>query len=173
MRSVHPRSTATIGGHPIHPMIVPFPIALLVGTLICDLAFWRTLGDGWAVAAMWMLGAGIVTALLAAVFGFIDFFGSDRIRALNDAWLHMIGNLTAVVLSAVSFYLRYRYGAAAGVMPWGLAISAVVFFLLLFNGWKGGELVYRHGVGVKDEGEHLIAGDVPPTYPTSRPTAAE
>ena len=171
--SVHPRSTATIGGHPIHPMIVPFPIALLVGTLICDLAFWRTLGEGWAVAAMWMLGAGILTALLAAVFGFIDFLGSERIRAIRDAWLHMVGNLTAVVLSVISFYMRYRYGAVAGVMPWGLAISAIVFFLLLFNGWKGGELVFRHGVGVKHQGEELVApGDVR-TYQSGRPTPAE
>ncbi len=153
----HPRSTAAIGGHPIHPMLVPFPIAFLVAAFVCDLVFWRTLAEGWALAAMWTLGAGIVTAALAAVAGFIDFLGERRIRALNDAWLHMIGNVTALVLAIVSFYLRWRYGAAAAVMPWGFALSAIVFVLLLFNGWKGGELVFRHHVGMVDESERRAA----------------
>jgi uncharacterized membrane protein len=154
----HPRSTANIGGHPIHPMLVPFPIVFLVSTLLCDLAFWRTQGEVWALASMWLLGAGLVTGALAAVAGLTDFAGSPRIRALNDAWLHMIGNVVAVVLSIVSFYMRWRYGAAAAVMPWGLLISAVVFGLLLFNGWKGGELVFRHGVGVLDDAERHAPG---------------
>ena len=153
----HPRSTATIGGHPIHPMIVPFPIGFLVATFVCDLVFWRTQNESWAIASMWLLGAGIVTAALAATIGFIDFFGDRRIRGLRDAWLHMIGNTIAAVLAIVSFYLRWRYGAAAAVLPWGFLLSTIVFVLLLFNGWKGGELVFRHHVGMVDESERLAA----------------
>ncbi len=155
--SDYPRSSAAIGGHPIHPMLVPFPIGFLVATFFCDLVFWRTLGEGWAIAAMWLLGAGIVTATLAAVVGFVDFFGSKRIRALRDAWLHMLANGTVAVLSIVSFYLRWRYGALAAVMPWGLLLSTLAFFLLLFSGWKGGELVFRHHVGMVDESERRAA----------------
>ena len=90
-------------------------------------------------------------ALVAAVFGFTDFFGEPRIQALNDAWQHMIGNLIAVVLALINWFIRYRSGAPAGVLPYGILLSLVTVLLLAFNGWKGWELVYRHHVGVSDE----------------------
>jgi uncharacterized membrane protein len=141
-------STARLGTHPIHPMLIPFPIVLLVATFACDLAYWSSGNAFWAQAAFWALGAAIVMALLAAVAGFIDFFGNARIRAINEAWQHMIGNLIAVTLALVSFYMRYRYGAAAAVIPWGIVASAVIVAILLFTGWRGGDLVYVHRVGV-------------------------
>jgi uncharacterized membrane protein len=144
-------TTAKLGSHPLHPMLVPFPIALLVATFACDVAYWWTRGDFWAQVAFWALGAAILMAALAAIAGLIDFMGNARIRALSDAWQHMIGNVVAVVLALVSFWLRYRYGATAGVLPWGLLLSAIVVGLLLFTGWKGGELVYRHRVGMHPE----------------------
>lgn len=146
----NPNSTAKIAGHPIHPMLVPFPIALLVATLACDLAFWSTENDSWATAALWLLGAALITAALAALAGLADFLGDARIRALNDARLHMIGNVIAVLLSLINFYLRYAEGAAAAVFPWGISLSLIVVLLLLFTGWKGGELVYRHRVGIAE-----------------------
>jgi uncharacterized membrane protein len=60
----------------------------------------------------------------------------------------MIGNLVAVVLALANWYIRYRSGAAAGVFAWGIWISLITVLLLLFNGWKGWELVYRHRVGI-------------------------
>jgi len=86
-----------------------------------------------------------VGALLAALAGFIDFFGNSRIRELRDAWLHMFANLTAVAVEVVNFLLRLGYERIAGSI--GLALSALVVLILLFSGWKGGELVFRHGVG--------------------------
>jgi uncharacterized membrane protein len=148
--SINPKSTAAIGDHPLHPMIIPFPIAFLVGAPIADLAFIGT-GDGfWARAAIWLIGAGIVMALVAAVAGFTDFFSDARIRSLNDAWYHMVGNLAAVVLALINFYLRYTQGAEAAVKPWGVALSLIVVGILLFTGWKGWEMVYRHHVAVLD-----------------------
>jgi uncharacterized membrane protein len=144
-------TTAKIATHPIHPMLIPFPIALLVATFICDLVFWRTGNGFWASAAFWSLSAAIVTALIAALAGFIDFAGNDRIRALPDAWQHMIGNLLAVVLAIINLWLRASGDAAAAIMPWGLTLSAIIVALLLYTGWKGGELVYRHRVGVQPE----------------------
>ncbi len=134
MNGSNPKSTASIAGHPLHPMIIPFPVAFLVTAFVTDLAFWATGSDGWAVASMWLLGAGVVMALVAAVFGFTDFFGDQRVRGLSDAWQHMIGNLIAVVLALVNWYLRYRSGAAAGVFPVGIWISLATVLLLLFNG---------------------------------------
>jgi uncharacterized membrane protein len=150
-----PKSTANIAGHPIHPMLIPFPIVFLVTPLITDLVFRSTGNEMWATASMWLLGAGVVTALLAALFGFADFFGDARIRVLSDAWQHMIGNLLAVVLALVNWYLRYRSGAAAGAAGYGLWLSLVTVLLLLFNGWKGGELVFRHRVGMADGSRDL------------------
>jgi uncharacterized membrane protein len=147
----NPHSTAKVAGHPLHPMIVPFPIAILVSAFVTDLAYLNGAGAGWAQASMWLLGAGISMALLAAVLGLTDFLGDRQVRTLRAAWLHMGGNLVAVILAAVNFYLRASGGAEAAVASTGVALSGVVVVLLLFNGWMGWELVYRHHVGVADE----------------------
>ena len=150
MDSENPHSTAKIAGHPIHPMLVPFPIAFLVGTLLSDIAFWQ-LGDPfWARASVYLLAAALVTAALAALAGLADFFGDARIRALGHAWQHMIGNVVAVLLSALNLLIRLG-DAEAAVVPLGLLLSAAVGLLLLFTGWRGGDLVYRHKVGIPDQ----------------------
>jgi len=131
-------------------MLIPFPVAFLVGAFASDLVFWGTADAFWARASMWLIGAAIVMALVAATAGFIDFFGEPRIRALSDAWYHMVGNLTAVVVALINFYLRYSQGAEAAVRPWGVVLSFVVVCILLFTGWKGWEMVYRHHVAVLD-----------------------
>jgi uncharacterized membrane protein len=147
----NPRSTAQIAGHPIHPMLIPFPVVFLVTAFATDIAYWITGAAIWATASMWLLGAGVIMALVAAVFGFTDFLGSRQVRNLTDAWLHMAGNLIAVVLAAINWYLRYSTEPTAGVFPAGFWISLATVLLLLFNGWKGWELVYRHHVGVSEQ----------------------
>ena len=151
MSDINPHSTAKVAGHPLHPMIVPFPIAFFVSAFVTDLVYLNGASRGWATASMWLLGAGIAMALLAAVLGFTDFMGDRRVRNLRHAWWHMIGNLIAVVLEAVNVYLRSTQGVEAAIVPAGAALSGVVVVLLLFNGWMGWELVYRHRVGVSDE----------------------
>lgn len=160
MTDHNPHSTAKIADHPLHPMIVPFPIAFFVSALFTDIAYLRTAGAGWAEASMWLLGAGLAMALLAAVLGFTDFLGERRVRRIREAWLHMIGNLLAVALAAFSFYLRATQGAEEAVAPAGVTLSAVVAVLLLFNGWMGWALVYRHHVGVADIAAEAIPARV-------------
>lgn len=146
MANQFPRSTARIAGHPIHPMLVYFPIASFVFALLTDIAYtWW--GGMFAYASSWLIATGIATGLLAALFGFIDFFGNRAIRDLRIAWLHMLGNLAAVGLSVVNFLVHNRDGAIA-VIPTGITLSAVVVLILLFTGWLGGEMVYRRGVAV-------------------------
>ena len=99
----NPRSTASIAGHPIHPMLVAFPIAFFVATLACDITFWRTGDAYWATTAQWVLGAGLVMAGLAAVAGAIDVLGEPRIRALRDVWWHAGGNVLMVLIQVVSW----------------------------------------------------------------------
>jgi len=146
----NPKSTAQIAGHPFHPMLVPFPIAFLVGTFVADIVYSSTKNPFWAQMAYWLLIAALVMAGLAAIAGFADFLGDRLIRAKNQAWYHMIGNLTAVVLSLINFWFRYHDGLTADY-PKVLIISLVVVLLLLFTGWMGGELVYRGRVGVSEE----------------------
>jgi uncharacterized membrane protein len=152
MATRNPKTTAHIAGHPIHPMLIPFPIAFLVATFVCDLVFWRTGNPGWSTAALYLLGAAILMAALAAVAGLMDFMGDQRIRDLSAAWHHMIGNVLVVVLALVNWYRRYADGDAA-VLPWGLILSTLIVLLLLYNGWRGWEMVYRHRVGVEEAPE--------------------
>lgn len=152
MASANPRPTAQIARHPIHPMLVGFPIAFFVATLVCDLVYWRTGSADWARATQWLLGAGLLMAALAAVAGLIDVLGDSRIREIRDVWLHAGGNVLVVLLELYNFYSRYTHGAAA-IVPTGLVISLIVVGILLFTGWKGWGMVYRHRVGIRDEGE--------------------
>lgn len=154
----NPKSAAAIAGHPLHPMIVPFPIAFLVGTLVADIVFAATSDAFWARGAFWLLVAAIVMAALAAVVGLTDFLSERLIRRERAAWYHMIGNVIAVLLSLYNLAIRIRDGAAAGSAG-GLWISLVVTLLLLFNGWKGWELVYLHHVAVSDEDPSLLPGE--------------
>ena len=143
----NPKSTASIAGHPIHPMLIPFPIAFFVATFACDVAFWITGDTGWFEATMWLLGAGLILAGLAAVAGLTDVLGDARIRGLGTAWWHAGGNVLAVVIEIVNIFLRNSGGSGA-VLPTGIILSGIVVCILLFTGWKGWELVYRHRVGV-------------------------
>ena len=80
--------------------------------------------------------------------GLTDYLGDDRIRRLGDALKHMLANVTAVVLEVVNFALRLK--DSTSIASTGVYISLIVVLILLYSGWKGGNLVYRHGVGVHD-----------------------
>jgi uncharacterized membrane protein len=101
------------------------------------------------VAGAWLVGAGVAGGALAALAGLTDFLGSQRVRALRAAWIHFLGNATAILLAILNLYLRTATPSAAeAVLPWGLALSAAVVAILAVTGWLGWELVYRHGVGI-------------------------
>jgi uncharacterized membrane protein len=147
---------ASIAKHPIHPMIVPLPIGLWIFSLICDVVY-RTGSDNplWDEMAFYSLLVGIGGALLAAIPGFIDFLSIADPRAKRVAVTHLILNLVVVALYAVNAWLRTESPAGSST-PFVLSIVAIL--LLSVSGWLGGELVYRHGVGI----------DRPSTAPGSR-----
>jgi uncharacterized membrane protein len=146
----NPKSTAQIAGHPFHPMLVTFPIAFFVGTFVCDIVYLAWDDAFWARVSFWLLVGGLVMAALAALAGFTDFLGDRLVRMVRIAWYHMLGNVTAVVLSLISLYLRYRDGDTADY-PTVFWISLVVVLILVVTGWLGGELVFKHRVGVSEE----------------------
>lgn len=147
MQEAGPRSTASIHGHPIHPMLVPFPITCFVGALLTDITYWRTANMLWANFSSWLIAFGLVMGTLAAIAGFVDFISNRAIRAQRPAWPHMIGNVIAMILSIFNMFVHSR-DAWTSVVPSGLILSALVVLILLFTGWLGGALVYRHRVGV-------------------------
>ncbi|HVJ41878.1 MAG TPA: DUF2231 domain-containing protein [Dongiaceae bacterium] len=149
MYRTNPRSTASIAKHPLHPMLVPFPIVCFVGTLLTDIAYWRTAEMMWANFSAWLLTAGLLVGALAGLAGLIDFFGDRLVRTHRYAWMHMIGNALAWVLSLFNAFVHSR-DAWTSVVPAGLILSAAVVVILLFTGWMGWSLVYRHRIGVTD-----------------------
>jgi uncharacterized membrane protein len=150
-------STAQIAGHPLHHMLVAFPIAFLIGAFATDIAFWSTTNIFWAQASYWLLIAGIVMALIAAIPGLVDFLTINRARNLTIAWSHLIGNLIVVVLALINVSLRWN-DPTAGVPGWGFNLSLLTTALLLVNGWLGGELAYRYGIGaINDQSPEVEA----------------
>lgn len=140
-------SRAAIGGHPLHPMVVPFPIAFLVGALAADIVFSATSDPFWARAAFWLLAAGIVMGAVAALLGLVDFLSIPRVRSLAIAWVHFLGNGAAVLLAIWNIALRWSDPAAAPTRL-AIALSVIVVAILLVTGWLGGELAFRHRIGV-------------------------
>ena len=142
MPSDTPRSTARIAGHPIHPMLVPFPIVCFVGTLITDITYAITADMQWANFSAWLLLAGLVVSVFAVIAGLVDAIGDRRILRLRPAWIHVLGNLVALALAILNALVHTR-DAYTSVVPAGLILSALTVVVLIVTGWVGGQMVYR------------------------------
>lgn len=143
-----PRSTARIAGHPIHPMLVPFPIVCFTGTLITDFVYWRTYDIFWGDMSDWLLTFGLIISIFVVIAGLTDFLGERRIRALPQAWIHGIGNAVALILAIFNAFVHTR-DAWTSVVPTGLILSLLTVLILLVTVWFGRDMVYRHGVAVR------------------------
>lgn len=142
-------------GHPIHPMLIVFPLGLLGMAVIFDIVALVTAQGYWSELALWMIGAGVITGLLAAPFGLVDWLAiPSGTRAKRIGTLHGIGNVIVVLMFAASFWLRW--GAPQVPTTLALALSFAGLILALITGWLGGELVDRLGIGV-DEGANVNA----------------
>jgi len=140
-------SRVAISGHPVHPMVVPFPIALLSSAFVADLAFWATRRPFWAQTSSWLTRAGAVTGALAAVAGATDFLSIEKAREHRAGRIHAVGNAAALLLATWSAVMRSR-SATRAVLPGGLVVSGLIATILTVTGWFGGELSYRHAIGV-------------------------
>jgi uncharacterized membrane protein len=143
-------SKAKLLGHPIHQMLIVFPLGLLATSLIFDIVYQVTGNGRWADIAYVMIASGIIGGLLAAIFGLIDWLAIPKgTRAKRIGALHGIGNVVVVGLFAISWLLRYDHPAVPGTGSLILSIMGVA--LALVTGWLGGELVDRLAVGVDDD----------------------
>src|ERR1051325_2387431 len=146
---------AKVFGHPVHQMLIVFPLGLFSTAVVFDVIHLVSGGPTWSLVSYWMIAAGIIGGLSAALFGAIDWWSIPRgTRAPRLGLLHGLGNVCVVAWFAVSWFLRRGE-------PGNPSVAAIVFMLVgaalsLFTGWLGGELVDRLGVGV-DDGAHLDA----------------
>lgn len=141
------KSTASIAGHPIHPILVAFPIAFLIGLLASTIVYGAVKLPFWAYMSKWLAMAGVVTMGFAAIFGIIDFVTISRARAQIDGWIHGLGNVVALVVTIINTTLIWS-NPILYAAPAGLILSAITAGILLVTGWYGGELSYRYGIGV-------------------------
>ena len=140
-------ATARIAKHPIHPMLVPIPIVCFIGALITDITYTVSAEMMWADFSAWLLLAGLIFGVLAAIAGLTDFLGNRLVRAQWPAWPHLVGNLAVLVLAFFNTLIHTR-DAWTSVVPTGLILSIITVLILPITGWLGWEMVYRRGVGV-------------------------
>lgn len=142
-------SAFSIAGHPIHAMLVSFPVAFTLGGLATDLAFWWSGDVFWARASLWMIGASFIMGSLAGLAGTLDFIMVHKIRRHVASWSHFIAAVMLISLIAANWW--YRVSDHEAVLPWGLFMSGVSALSLSVVGWFGGKLVFHHNIGTDPE----------------------
>jgi len=143
------KNRARIAGHPIHPMLIPFPLALWATSFGVDVLFYFLRRPGLLVIAKFMIAAGCLGAIAAAIPGIIDWLAIPSGEVKRVANWHARLNVVALVVFAISLFLRMgNYSHLVGrrlTIPFLLSLVGVI--LISISGWLGGELVFRYGIG--------------------------
>lgn len=148
-------SRAKLFGHPIHQMLIVFPLGLLATALLFDIVQLATRNGFWSELSYWMIAAGVISGLVAAPFGLVDWLAIPwRTRAKRIGAVHGGGNVLVLALYGISWLMRTADPAVPETPA--LVMAFLGGGLALVTGWLGGELVDRLAVGV-DEGAHLDA----------------
>ncbi|MET0271271.1 MAG: DUF2231 domain-containing protein [Sphingomonas sp.] len=146
------QSKIAVAGHPIHAMLVAFPVALAMCTLGADVFFWWTGDPFWARAGLWAAGTGFLFGLLAGLSGTVELLMVPGIRARAASWTHFI--LAVMLLSVLGLNWGWRLtGYVAAVLPWGLLISVFSAGFTGITGWHGGKLVFDYQIGTSSTGK--------------------
>jgi uncharacterized membrane protein len=152
------RSKLALAGHPLHPMLVPIPIGLFVWAFVADLVYLATDRDQlWYDIAFWTGIAAWITALVAALPGIGDLLTvAAKTNARQIALAHMALNVTIVGLYFVAMLLMLDDGAVSGTnLAIVIVLHALGSGLLLVSGWLGGEMSYRHHIGMVPDNAEL------------------
>jgi uncharacterized membrane protein len=168
-------SKAKLLGHPAHQIVVAFPIGLLGTAALFDAVYVVHGGAMWAQVSFYMIGAGIVGGLIAAVFGLVDYLAiPGGTRAKRVGAFHGLSSLTVVVLFTISWLLRM--GPTVLPEPIALLFSFGGVAFLGLAGWLGGELLNRMGVGIDDganlNAQNSLSGPATLATPLGRPESA-
>lgn len=158
------RAKARLLGHPIHPMLIVFPLGLLTVAAIFDVIYIFTQNGHWVDLSYWMIASGIIGGLIAAVLGVVDWLGiPEGTRAKYIGLIHGLSNVVVVILFIVSWFMRRPNPMAPNMTA--IILGWIGIVIALVASWLGGELVYRLNVGV-DHGANLDA----PNSLSGRPT---
>ena len=136
---------ASIYRHPIHPMLIVFPLGLWIFAFLCYIVYLANGASSWRAASLYAMCGGIIGAVLAAAPGLIDLLTLRGSRAWTTGVWHMVSNVTALILFTVAFAVGLaRNGPAVAT----LVLSILGLIAVGIGGWLGGTLVYEYGVGV-------------------------
>lgn len=144
-------SRAAIAGHPLHPMMIHFPVAALLGLVGADAGFLWTGDLFWQRAALWLAGIGACGGWLASIAGMVDLLSVRKIRLKITAWCHAVLAVMMLSLATLNWLLRYR-DDYPDLGLWGFYLSLLTALLIALAAFLGGRLVYEHAVGVDVEG---------------------
>lgn len=139
-------SRMAIASHPVHAMMVAFPIAAAFGTLGSDLIYWYTGDPFWARAALWAIGSGFWLGILAGIAGIAEMLLVSGIRIRAASWTHFILAMTLLSVLGANWGLRLSDPVAA-VLPWGVLMSVLSAGMTGATGWHGGKLVFDYQIG--------------------------
>ena len=139
-------SVVALVGHPIHVMMVHFPVAFVVATLGVDVFYWWSADPFWLRVGIWSSGFAFWTGVAASVVGTAELLLVRGIRLMEASWSHAVAAMTLVAIAAANWGLRLV--DAGAVLPHGLALSGLASVMVGFAGWHGGKLVFDHGVGI-------------------------
>lgn len=145
-----PKGTGTvvaISRHPLHPMLVTFPIALLVSGLASDLAYLFLSDPFWARMSLWLVGIGTSMGILAGTSGAIELLAVAGIRRRAAAWNHFVMGTMLLAVGFTNWFWRLP-DAAAAILPLGIYLSSISVLLVIVTGWMGGKLVFDEEVGI-------------------------
>lgn len=161
-RSHTVESRMAIHKHPIHPMIVVYPVALLSLVVVADVLYLLADDAFWARAGFWLNAVGLAIGIVAGLVGMADLLLIRVVRRHVSAWSHFIVAVMVLAVAAAGVWLRLPDHAAA-VWPWGLVLSSTLLLLVMVAGWLGGTLSFRHGIGVYGDEHGEDNDDAPPT----------
>jgi uncharacterized membrane protein len=139
-------SAVALVGHPIHVMMVHFPVAFVVATLGIDVLYWWSGDVFWVRAGLWSAGMAFWSGVAASLVGTGELLLVRGIRLLEASWSHAVAAMTLVAMAGANWGLRLI--DPASTLPHGLALSAISSVMVGFAGWHGGKLVFDHGVGI-------------------------
>lgn len=140
-------SKVAVAGHPIHAMLVAFPIALIMATLGCDVFYWWTADPFWVRAGLWASGFAFWLGLLAGLSGTAELLLVRGIRRHSAGWTHFVAAVMLLSVAGANWGLRLA-GADITPLPWGLFLSVLAAFFVGLAGWHGGKLVFEHQIGL-------------------------
>ncbi|MBB1092969.1 DUF2231 domain-containing protein [Rhodopseudomonas palustris] len=146
VRELDTNSIVTLAGHPIHAMLVSFPIALVISTLGCDIFYWWGGDPFWARAGLWASGFAFWFGVAASLAGTAELLLVKGIRKRAASWIHATAGVMLVSVAGANWGLRLV--DHLNVLPVGLLVSALGTVFVGIAGWHGGKLVFDHGVGL-------------------------